>query len=392
MIDIKQVRRDTPACEKQVHFNNAGASLMPLPVVNSVIHHIKLEQNIGGYEAEASASKELENLYVEFAKLLNASAHEIAFTENATRAWDMAFYGMPLQSGDRILTHESEYVSNYLAFLQQAQRRGIVIDLVPSDASGQIDVQALEAMIVPRTRLIAITHVPSQGGLVNPVEAVGAIARKHDLLYLLDACQSVGQLPVDVKKIDCHVLSGTGRKFLRGPRGTGFLYVRSDMIEKITPPFIDLRAANFTGTHSYELVQGAKRYENWESNVSGRIGLMEAVRYARNIGLEAIETRVSHIAVALRSALATLPNLDVQDLGIHKCGIVTFSVHGQDCSAIQRRLSAENINVSIATALPFVPLDLRKRGINALIRASVHYYNTENEIDKFIETLRALHA
>ena len=258
MIDIERVRADSPACQHVLHFNNAGASLMPAPVFDAVQRVLHEENAVGGYEAERRASEDLAAFYAEFAGLLNAETDEIAYVENATRAWDMAFYGLDLRAGDRIITHGSEYASNYLAFLQQAKRRDLHIDIAPSDRFGQIDLEGLERLINPKTRLIAITHVPTQGGLVNPAVDVGKIARRHSLLYMLDACQSVGQIDVDVKAIGCDVLSGTGRKFLRGPRGTGFLYVRREALQQIEPPFLDLHAAGWTGPQSYELADGAR--------------------------------------------------------------------------------------------------------------------------------------
>lgn len=387
MIDINKVRADTPGCTNLTHFNNAGASLMPIPVYESMTHHLELEQSIGGYEAQNLAAADIAAFYVEFAGLLNAMPEEIAYVENATRAWDMAFYGMPLVKGDRILTHESEYVSNYLAFLQQSKNRGWEVDLVPSDDQGQIDLELMESMITPRTKLIAITHVPTQGGLINPVEEVGKIANKHGLIYMLDACQSAGQIPLDVNKIGCHVLSGTGRKYLRGPRGTGFLYVCSDMLEKIEPPFIDLHSAIWTSPEHYEWVNSAKRYENWECNIAGKIGLMRGVRYARDLGLDLIERRVTHIASTLRDALAELSDVTVHDRGVNKCGIVTFYKNGKEPSEIANNLRANKVNVSISK-LASAQLDFGKRQLSSLVRASVHYFNTENEIDRFVEIIK----
>src|SRR5215475_4668504 len=247
-LDIARLRADTPACEKLIHFNNAGASLMPAPVYRAMIDHLALEQSVGGYEAEDDASPALEDFYDAFAAMLNCDRSEIAYVENATRAWDMAFYSLPLVEGDRILTVEAEYVSNFLGFLHQARRRGLKIDVVPNDASGQLDLDAMERMVTDKTRLIAITHVPTQGGLVNPAEEVGRIARRHGITYLLDACQSAGQMPLDVEKVGCQILSGTGRKFLRGPRGTGFLYVSKTILDHLDPPFIALHAATWTDT------------------------------------------------------------------------------------------------------------------------------------------------
>ena len=387
MIDIAAVRADTPASATLIHFNNAGASLMPEPVYRAITGHLALEREIGGYEAEDRAAGGLASFYTGLAGLLGADPSEIAFVENATRAWDMAFHSLPLKAGDRILTHESEYASNYLAYMHMARRRGIEIDVVPSDSHGQIDVKALEAMIGQRSRLIAITHVPTQGGLVNPAAEVGRIARRHGLTYLLDACQSVGQMEIDVGAIGCHLLSGTGRKFLRGPRGTGFLYVSREIVADLDPPFIDLHAARWTSATSYELAPDARRFENWESNVAGRIGLSEAVRYASAIGLAAIEKRCTELADTLRHALATLPNLTVRDQGERRCAIVTFTVEGEPSPQVARRLAASRINVTHSTPSS-ARLDFERRRLAGVVRASIHYYNTEDEIDRFCRAVR----
>ncbi len=386
-MDIEALRADTPGCAHVLHFNNAGASLMPAPVLKAVTDHLQLEARIGGYEAARQAAPELAMLYTGIAAMIGAASDEIAYVENATRGWDMAFYGLPLKPGDRVLTHgAAEYASNYLALLQQARRRGLKIDVVPSDATGQIDVAAMEAMIGPDTRAVLLTHVPTQGGLVNPAEAVGAVAHKHGLFYLLDACQSVGQIKLDVRRIGCHALSGTGRKFLRGPRGTGFLYVARDVLEQIEPPFIDLHAATWTGPDSYELAPGARRFENWESFVAGRIGLARAVAYAGAVGIAAIEARVTALGATLRSALGTLPGVELRDTGARQCGIVTFTKVGETAEAIASRLRARAINISTSTAAN-ARFDLGARGIEAVVRASVHYFNTEAEIARFCEAV-----
>ena len=371
-LDIAQLRADTPACETVLHFNNAGAGLMPLPVQQAVIGHLNLEAQIGGYEAHAAADDACEAFYTEMAGLLNAKPQEIAFIENATRAWDMAFFSLPLEPGDRILTHASEYVSNYLGLMLQAKRRGLEIDLIPSDDSGQVDVDAIAGLIGPKTRLIALTHVPTQGGLVNPAAEVGKIAKAHGLFYLLDACQSAGQIDLDVEKLGCDMLSGTGRKYLRGPRGTGFLYVREGLIETLEPPFIDLFSATWTDADTYVLQPDAKRFENWERFVAGQIGLGAAVKYARAVGLPAIEERVTKLSATLRAELGNVPGVTVQDLGTRKCGIVTFTNECTTPQDMTAKLHAQSMNISVSNRTS-AQLDLGPRGIDHLARASEHY-------------------
>jgi cysteine desulfurase / selenocysteine lyase len=387
--DIERARRETIGTNLQIHFNNAGASLMPEPVHSAVINHINLEARIGGYEAADAAKAQLDVLYVSIAKLINAHPDEVAFVENATRAWDRAFYAIPFKTGDRILTSKSEYASNVIAFLQVAQTRGSSVEIIPDDQHGQVDVAALETLIDDRVKLIAITHVPTQGGLVNPVAGIGAVARKHAVPFLLDACKSIGQMPIDVEAIGCDMLSATGRKFLRGPRGTGFLYVRKALIEQLEPPFLDLHAATWTSVNSYTIRQDAKRFENWESYVAGRLGLAVAVDYALEWGLEAIAQRNSHLASLLREGLSNVPGCKVQDLGAKKCAIVTFTKNGLNAADIKARLTAEKINTSVSS-LAYARLDFEARGLTSIVRASPHYYNTEDEIAQFLDVIRRL--
>ncbi|MEO0565804.1 MAG: aminotransferase class V-fold PLP-dependent enzyme, partial [Chloroflexota bacterium] len=245
MIDITAARQDTPGCEHVLHLNNAGSSLMPKVVRDRFVEHIDCEFLLGGYEAAHEAADVHAAVYASIATLINARPDEIALMTSATHAWVQAFYAIPFQPGDKILTVRAEYAANYVAFLHVAQQHDVEIVVIPSEATGQVSLDALEAAIDDRVKLIAMTHIPTNGGLVNPAQAVGAIARAHGILYLLDACQSVGQMPIDVAAIGCDILSATGRKYLRAPRGTGFLYVRRDLIPQLTPPTLDLHGATW---------------------------------------------------------------------------------------------------------------------------------------------------
>lgn len=387
--DIVKFRAETKGVNNVLHFNNAGASLPPDIVHNTVVHHLEREREIGGYEAKAEAAMRFDQFYVEVAKLINAKPSEIAFIENATRAWDMAFYSLPLDAGDEIITIEAEYASNYLAYLQAAKHKGVVIKVAPNDASGQVDVVALGQLITKNTKLISITHVPSQGGLINPAAEVGKIAKAHGILYLLDACQSVGQIEIDVGEICCDMLSATGRKFLRGPRGTGFLYIKEELANSLEPVFIDLHAAEWLDGNKYELAKGAIRFENWECFYAGKLGLMEAAKYANNIGMKHIVARNQFLANQLRQSLTKIKGVHLTDLGINKSAIVTFYKDGIAAENAHAKLRAQNINVSVSPS-SYARLDLGKRGLHSLIRASIHYYNTEEEVENFVRAIHVL--
>jgi selenocysteine lyase/cysteine desulfurase len=388
--DIEGVRRDTPGCAKVSHFNNAGAALPPRPVLDAVIGHLHEEAEIGGYEAADAAEAARGHTYEALGRLLNCSVDEIALVENATRGWDMAFYSLRFNPGDRILTSAAEYASNYIAYLQVAKRTGAVVEIVPDDEYGQVSVGAMkEALAKGGVALVGLTHTPTNGGLVNPAEEVGRLTREAGVPYLLDACQTAGQWPLDVDAIGCDMLSGTGRKFLRGPRGTGFLYVRKSMINKLEPPLLDLHAAKWVELDRYEIVPTAKRFENWEQYVAGHIGLGVAVDYALGLGVDAIRQRVTYLAGRLRDSLSELPGVTVRDLGRNKCGIVTFTVEGEDPTALRDELRERHINVSV-TSRSSTRIDMESRGLQSMVRSSVHYYNTGEEIERLVTAVGEL--
>lgn len=388
-IDLLRARRETPGCERVLHFGNASAGLTPQPVLDAVIEHLRLEAWMGAIEASEHSRAAEERVYRAAADLLGARPDEIAVVENGTRAWQVAVRSLPFGSKDRVLVSTAEWVGNYLSLLQLRAQTGAQIEVLPNDEFGQVSVDALRNLVDERVKLIAIAHVPTSEGLVNPAAAVGRVAREAGIPYMLDACQSVGQMPVDVQEIGCDFLAATSRKYLRGPRGVGFLYVRRGLIEGLEPPSVNHRAATWVARDGYELRPDARRFENWEINHASKIGLGVAIDYAMGWGLEEIAFRVRGLAELLRAELGAVPGVEVQDRGVDRCGIVTFTVEGGGPWQIKHSLAKRGVNVKVIEP-DTARLDLEARGLTALIRASVHYYNSEVEVDRFCAALASV--
>jgi selenocysteine lyase/cysteine desulfurase len=384
IVNLERVRADTPAVEGQSFLNSCGSSLMPAPVVEAMVDYLRLEQEVGGYAAGDRRQAQLEGVYDSVAALLNAERDEIALVENATVGWQMAFYALDWKPGDRILTGRAEYAANYVAYLQTARRCGVAIDVIPNDPWGATDPAALRQMIDDRVRLIALTWVPTNGGLVNPAAEIGKIAREAGIPYLLDACQAAGQMSIDVQALGCDMLTATGRKFLRGPRGTGFLYVRRNLLLTLEPPMIDHFAAPWTSPDGYTLRPDARRFETWESNYAARLGLGVAVDYALTVGMAPIETRCRALAKRLREGLRSLSNATVLDLGRDGCAIVSFSLHNDPVEGVLADAAADKIVIG-ASPPASTKLDSEARGLGYVLRAAPHYFNSEAEVDRLID-------
>lgn len=395
--DVARARADTPGCATVAHFNHAGCSLAPRVVTDAQVAWLRAEALTGGYELAEQRAGEVAATYDEVAALIGAAPGEVALVENATFAWHQAFWSLGLRPGDRILTADAEYASGFISFLQARRRLGVTVEVLPDDESGQVSLGALaEALADGRgpVGLVALTHVPTNGGLVNPAAEVGRLTRDAGVPFLLDACQSVGQMPVDVEAIGCDMLAATGRKFLRAPRGTGFLYVRRPLLDRtdlapLEPAFLDLLGAEWVAPDRFELRADARRFESWESSLAAQAGLRAAVAYARSWGLDAIGTQVSAVADRLRARLADVPGVTVHDRGRRRCGIVTFTRDGVDAEAARRALAAQAVNVSVSSPSSTL-LDALARDLPPLVRASVHYTTTDDEIDRLVGAVARL--
>jgi len=387
--EVQQFRADTKGTAQRIHFNNAGASLPPDVVVETMINYLNEEAIYGGYETEFKYKDQLDNTYSLIAQLINADKDEIALVENASTAWILAFHGVGLQQGDEVLTCEMEYVTNLIGLLNAKKTLGIEIKVIPNDEKGNFSLEALEAAISPKTKLIAVTQIPSTAGGMIPVVEIGKIACKHGVLYLVDACQSVGQIPVDVKKIGCDMLAVTGRKYLRAPRGTGFLFVRKAVQDKLKLLFMDGFTAPTVTEDDFKVRNDARRFELYEKNRALTLGLGKAVEYALHIGVDRIWQRIQYLGTLLRNQLQNIDGITVHDIGDQKCGIVTFSVNAIESATIKNLLAEKQINVSVGKAISTL-LYMNKNHLSSIVRASVHYYNTEQEIDILCDELKTI--
>lgn len=395
--EITTFRNETNGCKNVIHLNNAGAGLMPNSVTQAQLDHIKLESEIGGYEASALMASEIQNFYIQCAKLFNCKPTNVAFTASATDSYTRALSSIPFNSGDVILTDNDDFVSNQIQFLSLQKRLGVKIVRIQNAIIGGVDLNDLEEKLKKyQPKLLAITHIPTNSGLVQPIDEIAEIYSNYikqnveRTWYILDACQSAGQMKLDVKKLRCDFLSITCRKFLRGPRGTGALYISDKALDAgLEPMFIDMRGAQWIEKDKYKQQPDAKRFEDWEFAYSTVLGTASAIEYCLKIGEDKIWQQVKYLSGNLRNQLSQLDKVRVLDKGPEVCGLVTFHIEGSDPKYIVNELLKRKINV-VPSYRAFGIIDFDEKGVEWAVRASPHYYNTNEEIDIFIESIKEI--
>jgi len=387
-MDINTVRKDTRGCADKIFLNSAGSSLVPAVVTDRMVAYLQEEGQIGGYALANSSAEELQGFYTEAAVLLNCAPENIAFTTSATDGYAKAISSVKFRRGDVILTTDDDYISNQLSFLSLKDRSGITVIRVANGADGSLDLDTFKLLVIKyQPKLVALTHVPTSSGLVQPAIEVGQICRKYDVLYLLDACQSVGQLVVDVQQIGCDFLTATGRKFLRGPRGTGILYVSDRVLDtEMVPLIFDMQAAKWSGFDSYELVKTAARFEFWEASAAGKLGLATALHYANTIGMPAIEAYNADLMGRFRARLKEVKGLQLHDKGKKLSNILTFTIENKTIEELCRVLNDHHIYYSLSYK-DFALIDFTKKNLERAIRFSPHYFNTAEELEKVVAIL-----
>lgn len=386
--DLARWRSDTPGCERIAHLNNAGAALVPRCVRDAILAHLRLEEELGGYEAADAQVEPVRATYAAVAQLVGTRAGNIALVQNSTVAFAQAISAFDLGPGDVVLTTLSDYASNQIMYLSLARRRGVEIVRVPDTPEGGVDPAEVRRLVATRrATLVALTWIPTNSGLVQPAEAVGEICRDAGVPYLVDACQAVGQMPIDVERLHCDYLTAAARKFLRGPRGLGFLYVSDRALEGGAHPLlVDMHGATWTEADDFSLTPDARRFETWEFAHSLVLGLGAAARYALEVGLETARHRTRELAAYTRTRLAALPGVRLLDRGPELCAIVTAAVAGRDARNLKLELRARGINASSPHREDAV-IDMDAKQASSALRFSPHYYNTKEEIDLAIDTL-----
>ena len=390
-LQIQHLREATPGCQSGlVHFNHAGASLPSQATLDAIIEQLQREARDGPMEAGEQGAILVEKARRAAGQLLNAPASAIAFASSGSTAWSMAFQALgPWQPGDRILVGRHEWGGN-LASMELAVQAGARVEVIPCDASGAACPVALEAMLDAKVKLIDLTWLPANGGLINPAQAIGDVARRHTIPYFIDAGQAVGQVPVDVQALQCDVLKSAGRKHLRGPRGTALLYIRPDFLPHLNPAQRDVFSAPWTA-EGFDLRNDARRFETSEVSFALLAGLGNALHEINQLGIEQVWQRVSKTSARIREALRQIPGITLHDLGRTHSGLIAFNLAGWDSFELKQRLACKRINIG-ANGVAYTPLDMQARGLNSIARISVSPLNTDDDIELLVKALRELNG
>lgn len=387
--DIRRVRQETPGLGHRVHLDNCGSSLMPEPVVSAMKSYLDTEMRLGGYVAQEQQLGALSDAYDSLSTLFGGKSTDYALASSAVDAWTKAFYSIPLTAGDNIVTVFNDYCSNYVGCLQRAKRHGAEIRVARAKSDGTLDLDHLADLVDSRTRIISLAQIASSDGLVADAAAVGKIAAASNAFYLLDACQAVGQIPVNFAEIGCHMATATSRKFLRGPRGIGFLYVNAEARAKLDPVILTNKSAAWVEDNDYELATDASMFEAWEKSCMVQLGFGHALKYFLAVGVGKATGQTQRLAADLRERLKSLRGIKVECPEAAQAAIITFNKEGWDAADVRVVMAEKGVTVQVSTIF-HTRLDYTARGIQAAVRVSPHYYNTPAELDQFLNTLEDL--
>jgi selenocysteine lyase/cysteine desulfurase len=389
-IDVVFERQRTIGSTLRHHFNAAGAALQTRETVDAVVQHLRLEETEGGYEAAKRNVALSELAYTNAALLLGARPEEIALFDSATTGMRQVLDALRLRAGQKVVVSRSTYVSQALQLLTMQHESAIDLVVLPNAADGALDLDALARELADTAdAVVCIAHIPTSSGVIEPVQAVGRLTSERGALFVLDATQSVGQVEVDVTLIGCDVLVTTGRKFLRGPRGTGIAFISSALLARLIPLAPDVRASSWTAEGEWVVEKTARMLESWEHSVAARVGLGVALGQALERGMAATSTYLGELAAQLRARLARIPGVEVTDPSAALSAIVTFRVTGIADSVVCDYLKERNIH-TISIPASHAQWDLGARGMASVVRASVHVYNDAADVDALVAAVDEL--
>jgi len=387
----QKIQNDLVDYGDKLFLNSAGASLMPRSVTEKITEYLHREERLGGYTVEEQQAEEIAKFHQQAAQLIGCKIRNITFAHSASSAFMQALSSIPLYAKDVIITSEVDYTSNFLQFLSLHKKRGVICKVIKSLPNGDLDVEHFRQLIEQYPiKLVAITHIPTNSGLIQDVATIGEICHAENLIFLLDSCQSIGQIAVNLNNIKCDFLTATGRKFLRGPRGTGFLYVSDRILDQgFAPLLLDGGNATWTGSETYELMDSAERFGTWEKPYAMLTGLTESLRYLNDIGIQNVENHNKKIMNRLRSNLAGISSVTCYDLGTHTSNILTFRKKDKTPEDIKNLFSKHQVYFGISQKHQG-QIDFEKKGIDWVVRLSPHYFNTEEEMDRISTIIEEL--
>jgi len=377
----------------RAHFNHAGASLVPAEALERMLTHLRLEAEIGGYEAAAQVADELGAVPAGVAPLFGPAVDggDVTIVESASRASEQMVWAMAETfgwgRGDRVLVDQFTYATVHATLMVLRAARGVIVDVAPARTDGTVDPDQLSAALDDRTRLVAITHVPTHVGTVTDVHAVGRVLADHDAIYALDVAQSLGQLPLDVEAIGCQIAFAPGRKFLRAPRGTGALYVEAALAGRVVPLTPAIGAVGVAGDPPFDLAVGARRFDTFEADLAGRLGLGVSARIATEVGLATIARLVRDRSADVIALLGAVDGVRLLDA--NAVGIVSFVHDRLDPDEIRARLGADGVNVWVNPA-GGSPVDGARRAVLPSVRVSPHYLTDDEDLERLGRALTRL--
>ena len=385
-MDVARLREQIPVCQRMVYMNTGWSGPSPRPVVEAIKGWLDYEMEQGPTTSEVyeSGRKIQADAREEAALLLNASPEEICLTDNTTHGLNIVINGLPWRSGDEIISFDLEHSSVLIPAYYQQRHHGVVVKVLPlaTDEAQDRILNKIDEALTPRTRLVFLSHIQYSCGLRMPVRQIRNLIKDRGALLLVDGAQTAGHIQLGMAELDCDFYSIPGQKWLLGPEGTGALYMRKELITQIEPVHMAGRAAvSSNDPYKFEALDSSMdKFLITSSSFALRAGMLEAMRFIRGIGVKEIEARNLELAALLKGALAEVPGVKVLsplDDGASS-GLVSFAIDGVEPTAAVSQLWDKHKVVARSVAFP------------SCIRVSLHFFNTEEEVDQVVEGVRRL--